>query len=647
MAQQSNKPSNGKGSGEWTAGLYSGAGILILLAITIGINMIAGGSAVRKDFTEDRIFTLSEGSRNILKKLDTQVTLRFFATKDQDNMPPVFRSFARRIEDMLSEYDKVGGKFVKLEYLDPEPLSDAEDMARLHGIEAQNIDLNDRIYLGLSVQMLDKISSIPFLALNRENMLEYDISRMISEVTTTTKSKIGLISSLPIMGEPMNPMMMQMGQRGSEKWVVMQQIEQLFEVEDLTTSVESIPEDVDLLLVVHPKDLQDTTLYALDQYIMNGGKMIVMVDPAAVVDQSGANPQNPMQAAMQNNSNLQKLFSAWGIEFTSQVVADLRYQTRISSRNPQGEENPAVLTLDREALDQADILTSELDNLTLLFSGAFTGEPVEGLKKSDIINSSTQNKLVEGFMAQMGGESISKDFVSDDKKYALASRLSGVFPTAFPDGKPAGSPDDGTDGTDSDAGGSDKHLAKSTGSPTVLLVGDVDFIFDRFAFQTFNFFNQRIAQPMNGNSSLFLSMIEQLAGDENLIAIRGRATLSRPFTKFKELRLAAQQKVKAEQEQLEAELEKAQTEINKLQSLKKEGSQALVVSPEQKKAIEEFKKKEFETSQKLKEIQKQLNRDSEAVQRFWQIVQIVLVPLAVALLGLVTAFVKRVKTAAK
>ncbi len=647
MSEKTNQSSAGKRSGEWTAGLYSGAGILILLAITIGINMIAGGSSIRKDFTEDRIFTLSEGTRNILDKLDTPVTIRFYATKDQENMPPVFRSFAQRVEDMLSEYDKYGGKNLKVEKYDPEPLSDAEDLAKLDGIEPQNVDLFDKIYLGISVRMLDETASIPFLSLNRENLLEYDISRMISQVATPEKPKVGVISSLPVFGSQMNPMMMQMGQQSQPKWVVIRQLEQLFEVEELDSAIEEIPEDLDVLMLIHPKELGDATLYAIDQYVLGGGKLIAMVDPAANVDQSGANPQNPMQSMMQNRSNLEKLFSAWGLEFSNQVVADRRYSTQIRGRNGMPEERPGILTIDSTAMSDTDILTADIDSALFVWAGAFEGEPVEGLNKSDLIFSSGENQLVDAMMAQMGGENILKEFTADEKKYVLACRLDGTFPTAFPDGKPAGEeePGDGEDGgNDGDAA---SHLKTSTGKPAVLLVGDVDYIYDQYAFRMMNFFNQQIAQPQNGNSSFFFSMVEQMSGDENLIAIRGRATLSRPFTKFRELRLAAQKKVEDEQQRIQDELAKAQEEINRLQSLKQEGSQDLALSPEQRETLREFRKKEFEANQKLKDIQKKLNRDTEAVQRNWQIVQIVLVPLAVAVLGIVVATFKRINTAAK
>lgn len=629
------------GMGESTAWIFSGVGIVILLVITIGINMIASSSSLRKDFTEDKIFTLSQGTRNILKKLDTPVTIRFFATKDQENMPPVFRSFARRIEDMLSEYEKVGGKFVKVEKYDPEPLSDAEDLAKLDGIEPQSVDMFDQIYLGLSVRMLDETASIPFLALNRENLLEYDITRMISQVTTPKKARIGIISSLPVFGNQANPMMMQMGQRNTPPWIAINQLKQIFEVSDLTTTVTRIPEGTDVLVVMHPKDLGEETLYAIDQYVMGGGKLIVMVDPAANVDQS-ATAQNQMQALMQNGSNFEKLFSAWGITFSSQVVADRRYATEIRGRSGQPEERPGILSLEKAAFATGDILTSDLDSMLLIWSGEFSGTPVEGIKMTNLIESSGENQMAEAFMIQMSAENILKDFNSDTKKHVLSARLEGTFPSAFPDGKPASSGEEAPPESAEVA-----HLSKSTGKPSVLLVGDVDFIFDQYAFRVMNFFGQQVAQPQNGNSGFFLSMVEQMSGDENLIAIRGRATLTRPFTKFKELRLEAENRVKDEQKNLQSELEKAQEEINRLQSLKQEGTQKLTLSPEQTKLLQEFRTKEFDMKKQLKEIQKKLDRDTEAVQRNWQVVQIVLVPLLVTLLGAMIAVMKRVKTAAR
>lgn len=651
MADNTEKSSTSKGSGEWTSALYSTAGIVILLALTIGVNLITGNSPIRVDMTEDKIFTLSEGSRNILKSLDTPVTIRFYATKNQDNMPPILRSYARRIEDVLSEYDKIGGKNIKIEKYDPEPLSDAEDKAKLDGIEPQNIDLFDQIYFGMSVRMLDKTTSIPALSLERESLLEYDISRMITQVANPKKAKIGLISGLPVLGGAMNPMMMQMGQQPQRPWIVFNQIRELFELEDLTTTVEEIPEDIDVLLVIHPKNLTDGTIYAIDQYLMGGGKLIVMADPAAIRDQSAANAQNQMQAMMQNGSNLDKLFSTWGLKFSTQVVADRRYAAQIGNRQ-QPQEHPGVLQLDKTAVVGEDTLTAQIDQLVMVFAGAFTGEPVEGLKKQDLIASSTdQSQLVESFMAQMGPANIVNEFKADDKKYALVTKLTGKFPTSFPDGKPSAeetSEDEGSSTPDENAADNGSaHLSESTGNPSVILVGDVDFIHDQFAYSVMNFLGQVIAQPQNGNSNLFLSMVEQMGGDENLIAIRGRGSLSRPFTKFKELRLEAEKKVQARRDEIEKDLEEAQSKINSLQELKQDGQQRLVLSPEQQKTLQEFREKEVKARQDLKEIQKELNKDINAVQRNWQIVQIVLVPFIVALLGVVTAIYKRNRTAAK
>lgn len=650
MAENNNaSTSSGKTSSEWTSWFYSTAGIIILFALIIGINLITGNSSLRVDMTEDKLFTLSEGSRKIVEKLDTPVTIRFYATKDQDNMPPILRSFARRVEDLLSEYDKVGGKNVKIEKYDPEPLSDAEDMAKLDGIQAQNIDLFDQIYLGISVRMLDKTASIPMLSLEREKMLEYDISRMITQVTNPEKSKIGVITGLPVLGSEPNPMMMQQGMRPQQPWIVFNQLRQLYDVVDLTVTVEAVPENIDVLLVLHPKNLSDQTTYAIDQYLMRGGKMIIMTDPAGIVDQSAA-AQNQMQALMQNGSNLEKLYSAWGINFSSQVVADRRYATQIQGRSGQPEEQPGVLQLDNTAVQADDVLTAQLDQLVMLFAGGFTGTPVEGLKKLDLLSSSKEDsQLVESFMIQMSGQNIIQDFEADENAYPLVSRLSGTFPSAFPDGKPDAGAEAGNEESEDNAEetADSSHLAQSNDKASVILVGDVDFIYDQFAYQVMNMLGQTIARPQNGNAALFLSMVEQMAGDENLIEVRGRSTLTRPFTKFKELRLEAEKKVEEERARIQQELETAQGEINRLQSLKGDGAQNLALSPEQSKTLQEFVEKEVAARQKLKEIQKQLNKDIDAVRRNWQVTQIVLVPLGVALLGFVTAVFKRSRTAAK
>ena len=500
---------------------------------------------MRVDLTENNIYTLSEGTRNIIAKLDTPVEIRFYATRDESVMPVRFRNYARRVEDILDELEQIAGDNLEVIKYDPQPDSDAADMASLDGVEGQPIDAfgMSRIYLGISISMLDTKVAIPFLAPDREKELEYDLARAISRVITPKKPVVGIMSTLPMFGAPTNPMMQQ---PPSEPWIIVGELQRDFDVREISPGAEEIESDIDVLMVVHPKTLAETTEYAIDQYLLGGGKVVALLDPVALTDNS--NPgNNPMQRAMQAGSNLERLLPAWGLSFdASQVVADRNFMATVSGGGGRPQQQPAVLSLTDQAINRDDIVTGQIDSLTMFFAGAFTGEVVEGIEKQALVSSSENAQLVQGFMAQMGGEQILKDFKSEDKEFALALRLTGDFKSAFPDGKPddAEAPADGEEGEeDVAADEADTHLAESSKPGLVVLIGDTDFVFDRFAARVQNFMGQRIVMPQGGNLTFAQSVIEHASGDSDLIAVRSRATMERPFTVVREMQSAATGKV--------------------------------------------------------------------------------------------------------
>ena len=397
--------------------------------------------------------------------------------------------------------------------------------------------MTDKIYLGIAVNMLDSKVAIPFLPPDRERLLEYDISRAIANVMTTEKPVVGVMSSLPIFGMQMNPMMMQMGQRGQEPWLFLNELKRDFDVREIQPMVESIDSDVDILMVVHPKNFSDKALYAIDQFILRGGKLVAFVDPMSVVDSRNSPGSNPLQGAMNAGSSLEKLTKAWGLEYdVSKVIADMVFSTKINrGQGGRPEDAPAVLSLTALAVNTNDVVTSQVDNILMPFAGAFSGTPVEGLKQTVLIHSSPQSQLVEKFMAEFGGESITKDFKPAGKEYALATRLTGKFKSAFPDGPPSS----GDTNAPANAAGHLKEGAKET---AVVLVADSDILYDQFVARVFG---PGMAIPLNGNLNFMQNIVEQNAGDENLIAIRSRATMNRPFTRVREMQLAAEDRYRS------------------------------------------------------------------------------------------------------
>ena len=625
--------------------LFSVAGVIVMLFIMIAVYVISHVASKRIDLTAEKLYTLSPGTKAILKKLDTPVEIRFYCTQGKD-MPVELKTYAQRVEDLLGEYKKLSPKNIQVKKFDPQPDSDAEDSANLDGVEGQQINLGEKVYMGLAFNMLDSKTALPFVDPRRERLLEYDITRAIANVTTTEKQVIGVMSALPVFGE-MNPMAMRMGQGGrQDPWVFVNELKRDFTVKEVQMTEDKIDDDIKVLVVVHPKGITDKTQYALDQFVLRGGKLIAFLDPLSVVD-SRSNPQmNPLQAAAAGGSTLDKLVKAWGIEFDqNKVVADTVFQTRIN-RGQRAESAPAVLSVTSEGVNTNDVVTSQIDSLLIPFSGTFGGTPAEGLKETVLLNTTAQSQLVEKFMAEFSGEQIIKDFAPGGKPLALAIRLTGKFKTAFPDGKPKDAADPKDEANKDKPTNSVPSLKESTKETAVILVGDADLLYDQFAAQVQEIFGQKIVYPRNGNLNLIQNMVEQLGGDNNLIAIRSRATMNRPFTRVNRMKAEAEQRFQAKIKELEKSVADAQTRLNELQK-NKESTQRFIMSPEQQQEIQKVQQKQVEVKKQLKQERKNLRREIDSMENSLKWVNIAGMPLLVALSGISLAVLKRKKTAAK
>ncbi len=631
--------------------LFSAAGLAAMFAILVGFNVIVSASKLRSDLTAEKLYTLSEGTKKSLAKLDTPVKVRFYCTQGENAMPVPLKTYAARIEDILSEYRSLSKGKLTIEKLDPQPDSDAEDSANIDGVEGQQVGPSEKVYLGLSVRCLDQVVAIPFLSPEREKLLEYDLSRAIARVVNTTKPVVGVMTALPMFCQPMNPMMMRMGQmRGTEPWAFISELKRDFEVKQVPLTVDKIDDDIKVLLVVHPRDISEAAQFALDQFVLRGGKLIAFVDPVNVIDaqQSGGNPM--MGGGPPSGSTLDKLFKAWGLEFDkSKVVADPTFVSRWRGRGGRVEQQPCVLSLDATALVE-DAATFQIDNLLMAFAGAFTGTPAEGLQQKVLIKSTAQAAQAEAFLAQMSGEAVLKDLKPGGKEYSLAVRLSGKFKTAFPDGKPSAHQheDDAKDGKKDDAKKDakkpDDSLKASKDENFVILVGDSDILYHEFSMRVLEGFGVMI--PFNANLSLAQNLVEQLSGDTSLINARTRATMSRPFTLVKKMQAKAEADYREKIEKLEKDRQEAERKINELMQ-NKDKSQRFVLSPEQQQEIEKFKKQRNDTAQELKKIRKQLRQDVDALENRLKWMNIAGMPLLVTIGGIGLALVKRRRTAAR
>lgn len=610
--------------------LYSTIGIAAVALLFIAANFIASKARTRLDLTSEKAYTLSPGTRAILAKLDTPVQVRFYCTKNANAMPVFLTTYAQRVEDLLGEYRQASKGKIEIHRLNPEPDSDAEDSARLDGVEAQQTRTGERIYLGLSVGMLDQKQAIPFLTPDRERLLEYDISRAIARVATAEKPAIGVMSSLPVMGE-MNPMAMQRGQNQTPAWAFMGELKRDFNVKQVEVSADKIPDDIKVLLVIHPKGLSEGTQYALDQFILRGGKLVAFVDPLCALDravvQTGMMPPP-------SSSTLDKLFKAWGLVFDpATVVADMEHVAQL-----QQGPNPTVLALNENAINKEDVVSAQADNLLMAFAGAFAGMPPEGLTKTVLIKSSKNSQLTDARMAAIAGGQIANNFAASGTEYSLAIRLAGKFKTAFPDGKPKPAASPGEQKPEEKP--AEAGLKESAEPNAVVLIGDADMIQDPLAIREIQGLGQRLIMPVNSNLSFAQSVVEQLAGDSNLIAVRSRASRERPFTVVQKLQAEADASYRNKIKELEQNLAETQRKVNELQQTKDAG-QRFILSPEQQQELVNFRKKEADAKVQLKEMRKKLRSEIDSLENRIKWVNIAGMPAVVIVVGFALALRKR------
>ena len=626
--------------------IYSTIGIVAMLAIIIAINIIAARGKQRIDLTTERAYTLSPGTRAILAKLDTPVQIRFYCSRGENDMPVMLKTYAQRVEDLLGEFRQASKGHLDIQKLDPQPDSDAEDSAKLDGIEGQMLPQGSSVYLGVSVSMLDQKEAIPFLAPNRERLLEYDLARAVSRVATPAKPVVGVMSALPVSGGSMNPMMARMGQQGQQPWVLMTEMQRDFTVKTVEVTADKIPDDVKVLVLIHPKMLSEAAQFAIDQFVMRGGKLIAFLDPLSVLDRQS------QQMGPPSSSSIDRLLKAWGLTFDStKVVADMDFV----GRTRQGRA-PAVLQLTEKAVNKDDVLTGDADNLLMVFAGAFSGTPAQGLTQTVLIKSSKNSQLVDPMTAQMGGEEVIKTFAPSGTEYALAVRLAGKFKTAFPEGKPKAPEAKPADGQEppkpeekKDAA-ADQSLKESPMDGAVILIGDTDMIQDQVAVTeaTNPFGGQRMVMPQNGNLAFAQGAVEQMTGDSNLITVRSRASRERPFTVVKKMQADAEANYREKIKGLETNLAEAQKKLTELaRSKSAEGGQRFILSPEQQAEITNFRKKETDVKQQLKTERKKLRADIDSLENRIKWANIAGMPVIVALGGVLLAMSRRKREAAR
>ncbi|MBP5286164.1 MAG: Gldg family protein [Kiritimatiellae bacterium] len=606
--------------------------LVAVAAIAVAADAILAALPLRADLTAENLYTLSKGSKTVLGKLDADVTLKCFVSSSSPEMPSALKTYANQVENLLREYERAGNGRLAIETYDPKPDSDAEEWAQRYGVEPQSVNpFGSGVYFGIVAVCGDREETLPAMSPRTESTLEYDITRLVTRVAWPERPVIGVMSSLPgIVGGKPDPMMMQMGQRPPQGWAAFNELAKDYEVREIPVDAASIDPDVKALVLLHARDLGDKTLYAIDQFVLGGGKLVACVDTMSVAEMMAARQQqNQMMmqmGGMDGPSTLGKLFDAWGVKFdTSKVVCDLASATRLNNGQGGVEENPAFLSLGADNMEPGDLLVAGLSQVMLPFAGSFEYAG-EGLAFTPVIKSSGEHSsLSDKSSAQFGLAAMRRDLVPDGKARVLAARLDGEFKTAYPNGP---------DGTNAVAN------AVSSGRSSVMLIGDSDFLADDFCVRTMRTPFGVIAQPLNDNLALFSNIVEQFAGREELIGLRSRGASNRPFEVVDELEAKALAKWQRKESELQDALRDTQQRLQALQQ-QKSGDERMILSQEQQDEIVRFRKMQADTRRQLKNVRKELTADIDALGTLLKCINIALVPVLVVIFGLLRGFARK------
>jgi ABC-type uncharacterized transport system involved in gliding motility auxiliary subunit len=615
-----------------TKKLFGVGGLAAALVALVSINTISNATlrGVRADLTENKLYTISDGTRNILRNLEDPITVRFYFSEKIATRIPTYKAYGIRVRELLQEYAANSNGKLRLEIIDPEPFSDAEDRAVQAGMQGQPISRTESLFIGLeAVDSTDQQKTIPFLNLEREEFIQYDITQLIYNVANPQRKTIVVLSPLPVNGEDVDPMARMMGRaQGSDPWAIIQVLRQLYNVNVITPAAESLPSDseMDMLLVIHPKDLSRNLQYQIDQYALRGGRVAVFVDPHAEVDQPPANPQNPLQSMMApRGSDMPSVFERWGIEMIrNSVVADRTRAIEVptgSQTNPRIVPFVVYMTMTRDDLNQQEIVTAQLDQIRLGMPGALRKLDNATTEIIPLIQSTADSQLIEVDKVRMfpDPEELRKNFTPTSDRYMLGVRISGKTTTAFPEG-----PADG-----------DKlpnHVDESKAPLNVFVFSDVDMLSDRFWVQTQRLFGQTLMIPTAQNGNLLSNTMDFLGGSSDLASIRSLGRANRPFERIQEMQKRAEERHAAKLAELQKELEETEAELRKLQQAREDGG-SLVLSEEQRARIQQFEERRVATRKELRNTELELRREIENLGSRLQLINIGLMPLLVGILA--------------
>ncbi|MDX1519225.1 MAG: Gldg family protein, partial [Gammaproteobacteria bacterium] len=583
---------------------FTSTGSLVLATCLFVASIVLVNTTVtrlRLDLTENRLFTLSEGTINILNSLDEPVTLEFYFSREELTGIPSLLNYGIRVRDLLEEYaTRADGKLI-LDIIDPEPFSEEEDLAVAYGLRGVPVNAaGDRAYFGLvGINSTDDERVIPLFDANKEASLEYEITKLIYNLANPEKPVIGILSTLALQGD---------ADSEQETWTILKNMEEFFEIELLDTRIPEIDPEIDVLMIVHPKALKDATLYAIEQYLLRGGKAMVFIDPLAEGDRTRPDPDKPM-VMPDLDSDLDILFKVWGLEMAQQKIAgDINAAMHVQSRDVRGQQEVQYLpwlSLGKESLNQEDFITRDLNIINVGTAGILQLAADSSLTMTPLIETTPQSMMMERdlILFQRDPGVMMDNFESGEKKLTLVARINGRVKTAFPEGRPKTDKNDQQTPEDPDFVGE--------GEVNMIVAADTDLLRDLFWIREQNFFGMDIPRPIADNGDFVVNALDNLSGNTDLISLRSRDAYARPFEKVEAIRREAEMKFREQEQKLVTRLKEAEEKIRSLQN-QAGGENDMVLTPEQKQEIEKFRQIRLQTRKELRAVQHELKKNIEA-----------------------------------
>jgi ABC-type uncharacterized transport system involved in gliding motility auxiliary subunit len=615
-----------------TRKLYS-AGSIVLLTITFVALVILSGTLLkgwRLDLTSNKQYTLSEGTRNILSDIEEPVNFYLFFSEEASRDLPQIRDYAKWVGEMLDEMADHSNGNLRVHRVDPKPFSSEEDQAAQFGLQAVPLGTTgDVLYLGIAgTNSLDGLQLIPFLQPSKEAFLEYDLAKMISSLANPEQQKLGLLSSLN-----MEPVFDPATQSMREAWTIYDQLDQRFDLQTIEQDAQSLPEDLDLLLLVHPKELSENITYLIDQFVLSGGRLVAFMDPFAEAD-VGDNPADPMaRFNAGSSSGLGDLLSAWGVGFdTTRMIGDEKFALQVGMAGGAAPvRHLAIISVNGDGFNQEDIVSAELEAVNFSSSGWL--EHLEGASTEFTSLARSSEKAAPLDAARMrflaNPADLLDGFQPGGERYTFAARVGGVAKSAFeaaPDGQSA-----------------EDHLSDSLEDGiSVLLFADTDLLSDRFWVQKQNFLGQALVSSFADNGNLVVNAVDHLLGSSDLISVRTRATSSRPFNRVEDLRLEAEMRFRDTEQRLESELDETERKLAEMQSARADDD-LMVLNQEQSDEIQRFMDQRVQIRSDLRQVRHDLDREIDDLGTRLKMINIALVPVLVIGFALMLSVSRRRK----